>query len=403
MSPDTLPQRVLFVVGTRPEAIKTAPVILRLRQQPELFKTSVCATGQHREMLDMVFEVFGIEPDVDLDLMRPGQTLNQIAAGFFDRFDQVLREMAPDWVLVQGDTTTAMAASVAAFHCRARVAHIEAGLRTHDLHNPFPEEMNRRVTSLVANVHFAPTARAAAALRREGVSPARIHITGNTVVDALQWIAARQDPPTHEGRLVLITAHRRETFGEPMKRAFRAIRRLAQSFPELSFVFPVHPNPEVRKAVSSLRGVANLELIEPVDYLRFVSWIRASRIILTDSGGIQEEAPTFGKPTLVLREATERPEGIEAGVAKLVGTDEERIFREAERLLSDESHYVAMAQRQNPFGDGKAADRIAAILAGHPTSEFEPAQAAVQSSYQAETSPDSKPSVKKAEVGSTAT
>lgn len=364
-------QRILLVVGTRPEAIKMAPVILRLREEPEIFETVVCATAQHREMLDSVLELFGIRPEIDLDLMKPDQTLNAIAAGVFERFERVLLETTPDWVLVQGDTTTVMAASLAAFHRRVRVAHVEAGLRTHDLRNPFPEEMNRRVTDLVAQAHFAPTPRSAEALRREGIPPSRIHVTGNTIVDALGWIAAQADRPADDRRLVLITAHRRESFGEPMRRAFRAILRLAGRFPDLRFIFPVHPNPHVREAAKLLQGVDNIRLVQPADYGQLVAWMRASRIILTDSGGIQEEAPAFGKPTLVLRETTERPEGIEAGVAKLVGTDEELIFSEAERLLTDETSYAAMARTRNPYGDGKASERIAGILVGRSVSSFE--------------------------------
>ncbi len=366
-------QRILVVVGTRPEAIKMAPVILRLRREPERFETVVCATAQHREMLDSVFDLFAIEPEVDLDLMRPGQTLNQVAGGVFDRLDRVLVETAPQWVLVQGDTTTAMAASVAAFNRRVKVGHVEAGLRTGDLANPFPEEMNRRVADLVAAAHFAPTARSAEALRREGFPAATIHTTGNTIVDALEWIAERQDPPTAAGRQVLITAHRRETFGAPMRRVFRAIRRLAERFPDFRFRFPLHPNPNVRRLAAMLRDVANVELVEPASYDRFVTWLRGCRIVLTDSGGVQEEAPTFGKPTLVLRDTTERPEGVAAGVAVLVGTDEERIFRYGSRLLSDDAAYGLMARRSNPYGDGRAADRIARILSGRPASAFEPA------------------------------
>lgn len=363
-------QRIVAVVGTRPEAIKMAPVILALRRQPERFETLVCATAQHREMLDSVLALFEIRPDIDLDLMRPDQSLNDIAAGVFAGFDRVLRDVAPHWVLVQGDTTTVMAASLACFHRKVRVGHVEAGLRTDDLSNPFPEEMNRRVTDLVAGAHFAPTARSAAALRREGVAREQIHVTGNTVVDALKWIAARDPEPAGEGEIVLITSHRRESFGEPMRRSFRAIARLARRFPSLRFVFPVHPNPNVREAARVFDELPNLELLPPVDYRRLVSLMRSSRLIITDSGGIQEEAPAFGKPTLVLRETTERPEGVEAGVALLVGTDEERIFTEAERLLTDPAAYAAMARTGNPYGDGQAAERIAGILAGRAVEPF---------------------------------
>jgi len=364
------PQKILAVVGTRPEAVKMAPVILRLRREPELFRVRVCATAQHRGLLDSALEMFGIRPDVDLDLMKDDQSPNAVAAGIFARFDDVLAEETPDRVLVQGDTTTVMAASVASFHRGIGVAHVEAGLRTGDLQNPFPEEMNRRVTDLVASVHFAPTARSARNLRGEGVPVDRIHVTGNTVVDALRWIT-KDDPPPGEDDLVLVTSHRRESFGEPMRGAFRAIGRLARRFPALRFVFPVHPNPSVREAAAALRDLANIELCEPADYRTLLSWMRRARLVLTDSGGIQEEAPAFGKPVLVLRETTERPEGVEAGVAKLVGTDEETIFREAERLLADDRALAAMARVANPYGDGNASERICRILSGRPADEFE--------------------------------
>jgi UDP-N-acetylglucosamine 2-epimerase len=362
--------KILVVVGTRPEAIKMAPVVLRLRAQAG-FETVVCATAQHRDLLDSALALFGIAPDVDLDLMRPNQTPSAVAAGVLSAFDAVLGDAAPDVVLVQGDTTTVMAASLACFHRDVRIGHVEAGLRTSNLRNPFPEEMNRRVTDLVSSLHFAPTPRSAQALRAEGADPETIHVTGNTVVDALQWLAERSPEPESDGRdLVLVTSHRRESFGEPMRRSFRAIARLARRFPETRFVFPVHPNPNVLEAARAFDGIDNVELLPPVDYVRLVSWMRAATIILTDSGGIQEEAPTFGKPTLVLRETTERPEGIEAGVAKLVGTDEETIYREAERLLTDPAALAVMSRAANPYGDGRAAERIVAVLAGRPIAPF---------------------------------
>ena len=366
------PLKLLFAVGTRPEAIKLAPVILRTRREPDLFETEVCATAQHRELMDTAFELFGIRPDIDLDLMKAGQTPSDVAAGVLLAFDRILAARPPDWVVVQGDTTTVMAASLAAFHRGVPVAHVEAGLRTNDLANPFPEEMNRRVTDLVSRLHFAPTPRSARALQREGCNPAGIHVTGNTVVDALRWLEANAPLPPARGEFVLITSHRRESFGEPMASSFRAIARLASRFPKIQFVFPLHPNPNVQEAAKILRGRSNVELHPPVDYASLVAWMRSARLILTDSGGIQEEAPAFGVPTLVLRETTERPEGIEAGVARLVGTDEDTIFREAERLLTDESARAAMARAANPYGDGRAAERIASILAGRPTDAFEP-------------------------------
>jgi len=365
--------RVLAVVGTRPEAIKMAPIVLRLAAEPG-FETIVCATAQHRDLLDSALALFGIRPDLDLDLMRPDQTPSSVAAGVLQAFDPILRDVAPDVVLVQGDTTTVMAAALACFHRQVAVGHVEAGLRTGDFRNPFPEEMNRRVTDLVAAHHFAPTPRSAAALAREGIDRARIHVTGNTVVDALRWLSGRVPAGEEADRreLVLVTSHRRESFGEPMRRSFRAIARLARRFPDTRFVFPVHPNPNVLEAARLFDGIGNVELHPPVDYDRLVGWMRSARLILTDSGGIQEEAPTFGKPTLVLRETTERPEGVEAGVARLVGTDEEKIFREAERLLTDPEAWGAMARAANPYGDGRAAERIVAVLAGRPTEPFSP-------------------------------
>ena len=331
----TSPRRILVVVGTRPEAVKLAPVIRRLRKEPARFETLVCATAQHREMLDSVLSLFEIEPDVDLDLMRPDQAPNELASRAFAALDRILIERRPDWLLVQGDTTTAMCAAVAAFHRGVAVGHVEAGLRTGDLARPFPEEMNRRVVDLVADACFAPTRRAADALASEGVAAERIHRTGNTVVDALTEISRRDvDADTPEEDLVLVTAHRRESFGEPLERILSAVGRLARAFPKTRFVHLIHPNPNVRGRVEASEPAANVERIEPLDYRSFLRLLRRCRLVLSDSGGVQEEAPTFGKRVLVLREKTERPEGIEAGFARLVGTDEERIFDEASRILS---------------------------------------------------------------------
>ena len=362
--------KLLVVVGTRPEAIKMAPVIRRLREQAGA-DVLVCATAQHRQMLDQAFTLFGITPDIDLDLMRPDQTPNELAARVFAGLDPVLAREAPDWLLVQGDTTTAMGAAIAAFHRRVRVGHVEAGLRTGDFQHPFPEEMNRRVVDLVSDANFVPTRRAARALAAEDVPEAKIHLTGNTVVDALLEIAGREGELAEED-LVLITAHRRESFGEPLERIVRAIGRLARSFPATRFVHVIHPNPNVRTAVRKNENLPNVTLVEPLDYLELVRLMRRSRLILTDSGGIQEEAPTFGKPVLVLREKTERPEGVEAGLALLVGTDEERIVEQAGILLSDGAARRRMAGRANPYGDGHAAERIAAILLGRPFAPFAP-------------------------------
>jgi UDP-N-acetylglucosamine 2-epimerase (non-hydrolysing) len=364
-------ERVLLVVGTRPEAIKVAPVVRRLREEPDRFEAILCATAQHREMLDQVLSVFELVPDIDLDLMRPGQSPSEVASRVFASLDPLLDRLAPDWLLVQGDTTTAMCASIAAFHRRVRVGHIEAGLRTGDFQHPFPEEMNRRVVDLVADAYFVPTARAARALSAEGVPDAKIHATGNTVVDALLEIARREgDEPETDS--VLVTAHRRESFGEPLQRIVRGIARLARAFPQTRFLHVVHPNPNVLSAVRANEGIPNVELLEPLDYRGLVRLLRRSRLVLTDSGGIQEEAPTFGKPVLVLREKTERPEGVEAGLAMLVGTDEEKIVAEASRLLTDASARRRMKEAGNPYGDGRASGRIADALAGRPYEAFAP-------------------------------
>ena len=362
--------KLLVVVGTRPEAIKMAPVIRRLASEPEC-EVRVCATAQHRQMLDQAFELFGITPDIDLDLMRPDQTLNELASRVFAALDATLAKESPDWLLVQGDTTTAMCASVAAFHRRVRVGHVEAGLRTGDFQHPFPEEMNRRVADLVADAHFVPTRRAAQALEGERVPSGQIFLTGNTVVDALLDIAGREKDLAEED-LVLITAHRRESFGEPLERVVRAIGRLAERFPATRFVHVTHPNPNVARVVRRNEGRPNVTLVDPVDYLELVRMMRRARLILTDSGGIQEEAPTFGKPVLVLREKTERPEGVEAGLARLVGTDEELIVSEASTLLGDGAARRRMAGRGNPYGDGLASERIAAILLQRPFAPFVP-------------------------------
>jgi UDP-N-acetylglucosamine 2-epimerase (non-hydrolysing) len=372
----TSPRRILVVVGTRPEAVKMAPVIRRLRRDPVRFATVVCATAQHREMLDSALSLFEIEPDVDLDLMRPDQGVNELASRAFGALDSVLVDQKPDWLLVQGDTTTALCAAVAAFHRGVRVGHVEAGLRTGDLTRPFPEEMNRRVADLVAEACFAPTRRAADALAAEGVPPNRIHRTGNTVVDALEEIARREGKVVPED-LVLVTAHRRESFGEPLQRILRAVARLARAFPQTRFVHVVHPNPNVRAAVHAAGAPPNLERVDPLDYRSFLRLLRRCRLVISDSGGVQEEAPAFGKVVLVLREKTERPEGIEAGFARLVGTDEERIFEEAARILSGRSELGVPPGAGNPYGDGRAAERIASVLSDLPYEPFEAGAARV--------------------------
>ncbi|HUU89939.1 MAG TPA: UDP-N-acetylglucosamine 2-epimerase (non-hydrolyzing) [Phycisphaerae bacterium] len=364
---------VLTVLGTRPEAIKMAPVIKRLCADPARFRCLVCATGQHREMLDQVLDLFDIRPDVDLDLMRPDQTLSELTASLLTALDEVVRDMKPDWILAQGDTTTVAASALVAFYHDIPFGHVEAGLRTGDRRRPFPEEINRRIADLVADLYFAPTERARQALLNEGVRDADIRVTGNTVIDALLEIAARpyewaRGPLAAlpgERDLVLITAHRRESFGEPFRELCRAIRSLANEFETdgVHFVYPVHLNPNVRRPVNEiLSDLDNVSLIEPLDYLSLVHLMKHSKLILTDSGGIQEEAPSLGVPVLVMRDTTERPEGVEAGVVRLVGTSHDRIVSEARRLLQDSAAHRAMAIRRNPYGDGRAAERIVAAI-----------------------------------------
>ncbi|HVT57963.1 MAG TPA: UDP-N-acetylglucosamine 2-epimerase (non-hydrolyzing) [Thermoanaerobaculia bacterium] len=362
--------RVAVVYGTRPEAIKMAPVVRALRRRPDRFQVTVCATGQHRELLEQVHGLFGLRPDVDLDLMRPGQTLNELAAHTLLALDRPLRELRPDWLLVQGDTTTAASAALAAFHLRLRVGHVEAGLRTGDLQQPFPEEANRRIVDSLAEALFAPTIRAARQLSRAGCRLDQIFLTGNTGIDALHWVCGDlpEEPAADE---VLVTLHRRESFGRPLRGMFSALRQLAQRFPGWQWIFPVHPNPEIAPAARELlRGLPNFHICQPLSYRELVGRLRRARMVLTDSGGIQEEAPAFGKPVLVLRDATERPEAVEAGVARLVGTAPRRIVAETSRLLTDALAYDQMARTANPYGDGHAAERIASILAGEPFVPF---------------------------------
>lgn len=349
-----------------------APVIRELRARPDVFECVVVSTGQHRQMLDQVFGIFALRPDIDLGLMQPNQSLAGLTAALFTHLDKVINEAQPDWILAQGDTTSVMVASLVAFYRRIKFGHVEAGLRTGDFAHPFPEELNRRVTDLVADLCFAPTERSKNALLAERVDPARIHVTGNTVVDALQQIVdsgemERVVPPIAldpDARLVLITAHRRESFGEPFRQLCEAIRDLALAHPDVQFVYPVHLNPNVRGPVNEiLQSLANVHCIEPIDYVQLLALMRASELILTDSGGIQEEAPTFGVPVLVMRETTERPEGVDAGCAELVGTRRENIVRAANDRLASRSRGVSVP---NPYGDGKAARRIADILGGTP-------------------------------------
>ena len=367
---------ILSVFGTRPEAVKMAPVVKGLAQTPGI-DSRVCVTAQHRQMLDQVLDLFAIRPDYDLDLMRDDQSLAELSAAIFTHLDPVLTDFQPDWVLAQGDTTTVAITSLLAYYRRVRFGHVEAGLRTGDKWQPFPEEINRRVAGVVADLHFAPTDWARQNLLREGVDDSIIKVTGNPVIDALNIVAKQPEPPevtqllsqlrTTElktTKLILVTAHRRENFGQPLADICEALKQLAARG-DVEIVYPVHLNPNVQEPVHRLLdGVAHVTLLPPLDYLPLVHLMKHARIILTDSGGIQEEAPAFGIPALVLREVTERPEGVAAGVLKLVGTDTSRIVREANRLLDDPSAHAQMARASNPYGDGNAAGRIAEALLG---------------------------------------
>ncbi len=364
-------KKVLVVFGTRPEAIKLAPVVLELRSRPE-FLVRVCVTAQHREMLDQVLETFSIRPDYDLGIMRPGQDLFEVTARCLTGLQPVLEKERPATVLVQGDTTTVFVAALAAFYLGIPVGHVEAGLRTFDKRRPFPEEINRRLTSHIADLHFAPTETARRNLRNEGVPENSIFVTGNTVVDALfyirdqyrgRWPTAPGMRPIAPGkRLVLVTGHRRESFGAGFERICQALRRIAARL-DVEVVYPVHLNPNVHGPVLRiLGGLPNVQLIDPVAYVPFVGLMEYSFLILTDSGGIQEEAPSLGKPVLVMREVTERPEAVEAGTVKLVGTDVEKIVNGVNELLDDPVAYQRMSRAHNPYGDGQASRRIAEIL-----------------------------------------
>lgn len=362
-------KKILCVVGTRPEAIKMAPVIWALKKE-RWVDVRVVATAQHRHLLDQILGYFGIEPDIDLDIMRPNQTLASLTAQLLQDLDAVLLAEQPDAVLVQGDTTSVMACALACFYRRVPVGHIEAGLRTWNTHHPFPEEANRVITGKLARWHFAPTQSAQENLLREGVSSADIFVTGNTVIDALLATAARETASDSERdpskRLVLVTAHRREHFGEPFRNVCQALRTLAENNPEVQFLYPVHPNPNIQDvAQACLTGLSNFTLCAPLDYAAFIAAMKAAYFILTDSGGIQEEAPALGKPVLVMRDETERPEAVEQGGVKLVGVEGERIVKEAQRLLDDEEAYRLMALGVSPYGDGQAAERIVAVLCEH--------------------------------------
>jgi UDP-N-acetylglucosamine 2-epimerase (non-hydrolysing) len=361
--------KILSVFGTRPEAVKMAPVV-RLLSAADGVESRVCVTAQHRQMLDQVLELFSIQPDYDLDLMQEDQSLPELSAAIFTHLDPVLQEFRPDWVLAQGDTTTVAITSLLSYYRGIRFGHVEAGLRTHDKWQPFPEEINRRVAGVIADLHFAPTAWARGNLLREGIDESCIRVTGNTVIDALQVVAAQPAPSEvnslvsemDDRRLILVTAHRRENFGRPLEDICAALSALA-SRRDVEIIYPVHLNPNVQEPVQRLlKDVPHITLLPPLDYLPLVHLMKHAALILTDSGGIQEEAPAFGIPTLVLRLVTERPEGIEAGTLRLVGTDPARIVGEANRLLDDPAAYASMAMAANPYGDGHAAGRIVAAL-----------------------------------------
>jgi len=368
------PATILVVFGTRPEAIKLFPVVAALKADAR-FRPVVCVSAQHREMLDQVLAIAGIVPDFDLNVMQPDQTLDALTANLLVGLGKVMDAVKPDRVIVQGDTATAMAGALAAYYRKLPVDHVEAGLRSGNIYHPWPEEINRKIIGSMASLHFAPTAVSAAALRAENVDPARVHVTGNTVIDALHWVTARiaAEPALAAGlgelearfagkRIVGVTSHRRENFGGGLESIAEAVRRIALR-PDVAVIFPVHLNPNVRAVMhGALAGLANVALIEPLDYPHFARLLGLAEIMLTDSGGVQEEAPALGKPVLVMRETTERPEGVTAGTARLIGTDTARIVTEISTLLDDKAAYEAMARAHNPFGDGTAARQIVEIV-----------------------------------------
>lgn len=375
---------VMCVFGTRPEAIKMAPVVLAIAQCPDL-DLKVCVTAQHRQMLDQVLDLFGIVPDDDLDLMQPGQTLPDLTSRVLTQLTPVLKARKPGLVLVHGDTTTTMAASLAAFYEQIPVGHVEAGLRTDNLYNPFPEEMNRRLTSQLTRLHFAPTETAVKNLRHDGIAPEGIFLTGNTVIDALLETARKIEAEPHEGRTILVTAHRRENWGEPLRDICWAVRDLVEKNPDVRVVFPAHLNPIVQNTAREiLGGLDRVRIIDPLDYAPFVKAMKEATLILTDSGGVQEEGPSLGKPVLVMRTTTERPEAVHAGTVRLVGVQRADIFKNAQELLDDQAAYDRMANAVNPYGDGHAARRTVeairyffGIRSDRPTDEFSPGKQAV--------------------------
>lgn len=366
-------RRVLFIFGTRPEAIKLCPIVLHMQARPDEFDVKVCVTAQHREMLDQVLAVFQVRPDYDLNVMRPNQTLSQSTARIIAALEPVIEDSQPELVIVQGDTTTTFCGALAAFYHRVAVGHVEAGLRTGDLWQPFPEELNRVLTTRLTKLHFAPTTASAANLRAEGVDDTSIFITGNSGIDAVLHVRDKLKAGGLAGfqgvalmpnrKLIVVTAHRRENFGDGLTRLYQAIAQLAAR-PDVQIIYPVHPNPNVRQpAEAQLGGLSNVHLIAPLDYVPFVDLMQRAYLLLTDSGGVQEEAPSLGKPVLVLREKTERPEAVEAGTVRLVGTDGEKILAEASALLDDPAQYQRMSRTHNPYGDGQASRRIADVIA----------------------------------------
>jgi UDP-N-acetylglucosamine 2-epimerase (non-hydrolysing) len=367
-------QQLTIVIGTRPEAIKLAPVVIEARRRSDVFDVTIVRTSQHREMLDQVLADFDLVADVDLDIMRPDQDLVHVTTEGLRRLSDSFAAIKPDWVIVQGDTTTTFVAGLAAFYQQRRVAHVEAGLRTYDTYQPFPEEINRCMTTRLADLHLAPTASARDNLLREAIDPKRIVVTGNTAIDALLYTVERageravvRDP---QRPLLLLTAHRRENHGQPMQRICDAVLTLLARYPTLEVRYPVHLSPRVRETVfPRLSGHPRVTLCEPLDYKAFVLAMHEARVILTDSGGIQEEAPSLGRPVLVLRDTTERPEAVQVGAARLVGTSSERIVAEVSRLLDDDAHYAAMTCAVNPYGDGRAASRILDAIADYAPAE----------------------------------
>ena len=362
-------KKVLLVFGTRPEAIKMCPVVNELKKHPESFDVKVCVTGQHRQMLDQVLFAFGVVPDYDLSIMKENQTLFDITTNILNRIKEVLEKEKPDIVLVHGDTSTTFVTALACFYLQIPVGHVEAGLRTYNIHSPYPEEFNREAVSIISRYNFAPTELAKQNLIKEGKQPQTIFVTGNTAIDALKT-TVREDYHNEnldwaEGfKLILLTAHRRENLGEPMHHMFRAIRKIVDEHPDVKVIYPIHMNPVVRKAAEEeLGNDERIRIIEPLDVLDFHNFMARCYMILTDSGGIQEEAPSLGKPVLVMRDTTERPEGLKAGTLKLVGTSEEKIYQEFKKLLESKDEYEKMARASNPYGDGHACERIQKILA----------------------------------------